>query len=55
MLDHGIIDSFRAKFHAITAATEVAMLILRIDDIIDQTNERTYAPPPKPKETFEDD
>ncbi|MBD3227353.1 MAG: thermosome subunit [Candidatus Lokiarchaeota archaeon] len=51
----GIMDSFKAKYHAINAASEVARLILRIDDIIDQADESAYAPPPKPREDYDDE
>jgi chaperonin GroEL (HSP60 family) len=55
MINLGIIDSFRAKYHAINAAMDVVKLILKIDDVIDQAEESAYAPPPKPREDFEED
>ena len=55
MMNLGVIDSYIAKYHAINAAMDVVKLILKIDDVIDQAEESAYAPPPKPREDFEED
>ncbi|MHA1270530.1 MAG: thermosome subunit beta [Candidatus Helarchaeota archaeon] len=55
MIKLGIFDCYRSKYHAINAATEVANLILRINDVIDQAEKSAYAPPPKPREDIEED
>ena len=55
MIELGVIDCFKAKYHAINAATDVSKLILKIDDVIDQADKSAYAPPPKPREDIEDD
>ena len=47
MLEAGVVDSYRVKAGAITAATEAAIMILRIDDMLRATIKRDIpdAPP----------
>ncbi|MCL2550249.1 MAG: thermosome subunit [Methanimicrococcus sp.] len=47
MADAGVIDTFRLKRNMIKAATEAAVMILKIDDILRATHKRTIpnAPP----------
>ncbi len=53
MLDLGVIEPMVVKVQAIKSATEVASMILRIDDVIAASSEKETTPPGEKKEETE--
>lgn len=53
MLELGVIEPLRVKLQAVKSATEAAIMILRIDDVIAAAKKETKGPPSEKKEEEE--